>query len=136
MKYIFTKGNKFLLLLGFMLAFTSLAYAQNTVSGKITDENGEGIPGVNIQIKGTTVGTVTDIEGNFTIRYIDFQEFLKNFDGICVPNEICLTDDRDDSYEDVGLYVKLGRELVESLNEYRLNEQDKKVSLEKMYRLG
>ena len=33
-----------------------------------------------------------DLEGNFTIRYIDFQEFIKNFDGICVPNEICLTD--------------------------------------------
>jgi hypothetical protein len=30
----------------------------------------------------------------------------------------------------------LGRDLIENLNEYRLNEQEKKVSLEKMYKIG
>jgi hypothetical protein len=32
--------------------------------------------------------------------------------------------------------VTLGREMISNLNEYRLNEQEKKVSLEKMYKLG
>src|SRR5688572_21609808 len=39
---------------------------QRTVSGKITD-NGEDLPGVNIILKGTTNGTVSDSEGNYTI---------------------------------------------------------------------
>lgn len=33
-----------------------------------------------------------DSDGNFVIRFIDFTDFIKNFEGICVPNEICMTD--------------------------------------------
>ncbi|WP_418992088.1 carboxypeptidase-like regulatory domain-containing protein [Alistipes sp.] len=40
---------------------------QIKVTGRVTDSNGDGIPGVNIRIKGSTVGTVTDADGNFTI---------------------------------------------------------------------
>lgn len=35
------------------------------VSGKVTDETGVGLPGVNILLKGSTLGTVTDLEGNY-----------------------------------------------------------------------
>lgn len=43
-------------------------YAQSTVSGKVTSmESGEALPGVNVIVKGTTVGTVTDIEGNYNL---------------------------------------------------------------------
>lgn len=38
------------------------------VSGKVTDQNGEPIIGVNVIIKGTSTGTITDINGNFTIE--------------------------------------------------------------------
>ena len=39
-----------------------------TVNGKVTSqENGEAIPGVNVSIIGTTTGTVTDIDGNYTL---------------------------------------------------------------------
>ncbi|MCG8389147.1 MAG: TonB-dependent receptor [Cytophagales bacterium] len=38
------------------------------VSGKVTDENGEGLAGVNVVVKGTTQGTITDIEGNFAVE--------------------------------------------------------------------
>ncbi len=44
-----------------------LADQQKTVSGKVTGVNGEAIPGVTILLKGTLTGTVTDIDGNFTI---------------------------------------------------------------------
>ena len=44
------------------------AMAQNlTVRGKIIDENGEPLPGAGIVIEGTTTGTTTDSDGNFTI---------------------------------------------------------------------
>jgi len=42
--------------------------SQRLVSGRVTDERGEGIPGVNVFIKGTEVGTVTDASGNYQIR--------------------------------------------------------------------
>ena len=45
------------------------AYAQDvTVKGKVNDEQGQGLPGVSILVKGTSAGTVTDIEGNYTVN--------------------------------------------------------------------
>lgn len=38
-----------------------------TVKGRVTDEKGEGLPGVNILVKGTQQGTSTEANGNFTI---------------------------------------------------------------------
>ncbi|MHA4741955.1 SusC/RagA family TonB-linked outer membrane protein [Dyadobacter sp. MSC1_007] len=38
-----------------------------TVTGKVTDEKGSGLPGVNVIEKGTSNGTTTDPEGNYTI---------------------------------------------------------------------
>ena len=45
------------------------AYAQNTqtVRGKVVDESNESLPGVSVALKSTTIGTVTDIDGNFTL---------------------------------------------------------------------
>ena len=43
-----------------------------SVSGKITSsEDGEGIPGVNIIVKGTSVGTITDAQGSYSINVPD-----------------------------------------------------------------
>ena len=39
----------------------------NKVSGTITDKSGEPIIGANVVIKGTTNGTITDIDGNYTL---------------------------------------------------------------------
>ena len=48
--------------------FNSVSMAQDRqLTGKVNDENGAGIPGANILIKGTTRGTNTDAEGTFTI---------------------------------------------------------------------
>jgi TonB-linked SusC/RagA family outer membrane protein len=60
------------LLLGFMLMFAftfSESWAQErTVSGKVTSvDDGSTLPGVNVVLKGTTNGTVTDIDGNFKL---------------------------------------------------------------------
>ncbi|GAB2783531.1 SusC/RagA family TonB-linked outer membrane protein [Rhabdobacter roseus] len=39
-----------------------------TIKGKVTDETGEGLPGVNVLVKGTQQGTTTDGEGHFSIN--------------------------------------------------------------------
>ncbi len=59
--------QKLFLFLGVYFALLGSAYAQQTVTGKVTDEDGAGIPGVSIVQKGTSQGTITDIDGEYTI---------------------------------------------------------------------
>lgn len=80
--YILTAGSfrkKLLLLTGFLLlgALTSI-YAQkaNVFSGIVTDKKGETMPGVNILIKGTSVGTTTNIDGAFSLSSANSKEVL------------------------------------------------------------
>ena len=52
----------------FMMLFSLPIFAQSTVSGKITDaETGGGLIGANILISGTSIGTTTDLDGNYTL---------------------------------------------------------------------
>jgi TonB-linked SusC/RagA family outer membrane protein len=45
-------------------------FQQNTVSGTVTDESGEPLPGVTIIVKGTTQGTVTNADGEYSLSNI------------------------------------------------------------------
>ncbi len=48
-----------------------------TITGKVTSsEDGSGLPGVNVVIKGTTMGTVTDINGNYKLDVSDVNSIL------------------------------------------------------------
>ncbi|MFY0654547.1 MAG: TonB-dependent receptor [Cyclobacteriaceae bacterium] len=38
------------------------------ISGKITDENGQGLPGASVVVKGTTNGATTDLDGNYNLN--------------------------------------------------------------------
>lgn len=58
--------RKSLLLLMFIFALFTNAIAQN-VKGKITDEKGQGLPGVSVLVKGTNVGSISDVEGAYSI---------------------------------------------------------------------
>ena len=60
--------RKIFLILGMCFALLGSAYAQQTVTGKVTDEDGLGIPGVSIQEKNTTNGIVTDVNGDYNLR--------------------------------------------------------------------
>ena len=57
------------LLLSAMLVFAgTLLYAQTEISGTVVDEFGEGLPGTTVVEKGTSNGTVTDLDGKFTLK--------------------------------------------------------------------
>lgn len=64
------KPMKKFLLLCFSFVFVLSAWAQErVVSGKITAaEDGSTLPGVNVVLKGTTNGTVTDVDGNYRLN--------------------------------------------------------------------
>jgi iron complex outermembrane receptor protein len=70
--------------LSVLLVLTSvLAWSQSrTVSGKVTSsDDGSGIPGANIQIKGTSTGTVTNSDGSFSISASDTDVLVFSFVG-------------------------------------------------------
>ncbi len=49
---------------------------QKKVTGKVTDANGEPIPGVAITVKGTTNGTITSVDGTYEITKVDESALL------------------------------------------------------------
>lgn len=57
------------------------APAAGPVSGRIVDEKGAGLPGVNVIVKGTTTGTQTDIDGRYTIQAPDGATLVFSFVG-------------------------------------------------------
>src|SRR5690606_32179512 len=61
-----TKSSRFLTLL---LAFlVQIVFAQEkTISGNVTDQDGLPLPGANIVVQGSTTGTQTDFDGNYSI---------------------------------------------------------------------
>jgi TonB-linked SusC/RagA family outer membrane protein len=56
---------------GAFFSVTLEAYAQTNVRGKVTDSNGEALIGVNVIVKDTRQGTVTDVEGEFNLTVTD-----------------------------------------------------------------
>ena len=66
MNKIFQKSSLAFILLMFLSAVT---FAQNakTVTGTVTDKNGQALPGTNVVVQGTTTGVQTDMNGNFQI---------------------------------------------------------------------
>ena len=62
--------NKLLLFL-MLLGLSTAVYAQKKVSGKVVDQDGIPVPDVNILVKGTSKGTVSDFDGLYTLRDVN-----------------------------------------------------------------
>ncbi|TAJ12065.1 SusC/RagA family TonB-linked outer membrane protein [Marinilabiliaceae bacterium JC017] len=73
-----------------------------TITGKVIDASGEGIPGVNVSIKGTTTGTITSIDGTYSLD-------VENPDAILIYSFI--------GYETVELSIAGKKELNVTLLE-------------------
>jgi TonB-linked SusC/RagA family outer membrane protein len=72
-----TSASVLFLLLGFVVAHGQ----QRVVTGRVTDNAGNGMPGVNVVKKGTTAGTATDGEGRFSIEANDEDILVVSFIG-------------------------------------------------------
>lgn len=56
------------LLMGLMISIS--AFAQITVNGNVKDATGEPVIGASVRVVGTTIGTTTDFDGNFTLSNV------------------------------------------------------------------
>lgn len=63
--------KKLSLLVVMVFCALGMTFAQRTVTGTVTDDTGEPLIGANILVKGTSVGTVTDFDGNYSVDVPD-----------------------------------------------------------------
>ncbi len=60
--------KKISLLLVLMVSLVGFTLAQRTISGTITDDSGETLIGASVVAKGTTVGTITEVDGTYSLN--------------------------------------------------------------------
>jgi len=63
-------GWRRLLFFALFAVCSTVAMAQGKVTGKVVDANGEPVIGASVVVKGTSTGTVTDFDGNYTIQNV------------------------------------------------------------------
>ena len=59
-----------------MFQFVVLAQQEITVTGLVTDTNGEPLPGASVLVQGTTTGTQTDFDGNYSLTSVPSNAIL------------------------------------------------------------
>jgi len=67
MKNLYNNWLKLALVAVMSVSSTMLLAQERTITGKVIDPDGASMPGVNIIVKGTSKGTVTDTDGNYSI---------------------------------------------------------------------
>lgn len=66
--------RKIYLLFSVMLIFSITLKAQNrTITGTVNDEKNEPLPGVTVQVKGSSLSTSTDANGKYSIKATNLQ---------------------------------------------------------------
>jgi outer membrane receptor protein involved in Fe transport len=58
-----------------LMAIGTFGFSQTNINGNVVDQNNEPIPGANIVIVGTTIGTITDFDGNFNLATSEVPPF-------------------------------------------------------------
>ena len=74
----------------FALMLSTVSFAQNpvTVSGIVTDENGEPLPGASVVIENTQTGALTDVSGKYSIKVQPGKALVYSFIGYKPATEL------------------------------------------------
>lgn len=93
------------ILLFFAVTFTvSLAaFSQQTIRGTVSDESGDGLPGVTVAVPGTTTGTTTDVSGSYSLQapagassltfsFIGYKSVSETINGRAIINVVLTTE--------------------------------------------
>lgn len=81
---LYSYSMKKVFMLTFLFLVATLGFAQErNVKGTVTStEDGSPIPGVSISVKGTTTGTISDINGNYAVSVPDNATLVFSFIGL------------------------------------------------------
>jgi iron complex outermembrane recepter protein len=117
----------------------TVAYAQTNISGKVSDfTSGETLAGVNIVVKGRVIGTITDTDGNFSLKVNDAPPLTLTFSFVGYRSlDVDITD-----ANSAGLDIKLeeqtvlGQEIVVSASRVEENILKSPVTIEKVDLIG
>src|SRR5260221_2350213 len=126
--------RKILTALLFLGASTAWIFAQTVISGAVTDgATQQPLPGVNIIVKGSVAGTITDREGKYTLKVSQNPPFIISFSFIGFHTEEAEIKDANTTYD---LVMKeetiLGQEVVISASRVEEKIMESPVSIEKM----
>lgn len=105
------------------------------ISGKITDENGSGLPGASIVEKGTSNGAISDLDGNYNLKVVEGATLTISFVGyvikeVNIGSESVINVQMDPDAEQleeviiVGYGTQKKSDLTGSVASYQLNEND------------
>ncbi|WP_203257529.1 carboxypeptidase-like regulatory domain-containing protein [Hyunsoonleella ulvae] len=108
-----THLTKVLFVLLFTLSFFSAYAQQGIVSGVLKDNEGYPLPGVNIQIKGTTTGVTTDFDGNYSITCSVGDALVFKYIGFATK-EVTVTSDMFGTSSETVITEKVPAELIKS----------------------
>lgn len=70
-RLLFTLKQKRIGILPVLIFLSAQAFAQRTISGTVRDQDGNSIPGATVLVRGTSTGTITDMDGKFSIEVPD-----------------------------------------------------------------
>jgi iron complex outermembrane receptor protein len=118
----------------FLLLLASIGFAQTTITGTVTDSDGETLAGVNIQVKDRVIGTITDTKGNFSLTVNDSPPFTLVFSFVGYGSEEVSITDANTSGLTVQLEEQtiLGQEIVVSASRVEENILKSPVTIEKV----
>ncbi len=125
MKEIILNQSKWLMMLvfGFLIIIKSSQVAAQNISGTVKANNGEKLPGVSVVIKGTTKGTTTNREGNYSIEARKNQTLIFSFVGYQLQ-EVAVGDQTN-----INLTLS---EATESLEEVVVTAENRSVSAQRV----
>lgn len=122
------------MVVGILFTCITGANAQTTISGKVTDSNGDPLPLANISVMGKMVGTTTNMEGDFTLSVSDPPPFTIVISYIGYETQQISITEANTSGLAITLSDQsvLGREVVVSASRYEESILTSPVTVEKV----
>ena len=113
---------------------TSICFAQTNISGTVKDATGETLAGVNIQVKGLVVGTISDTRGNFNLTVNEAPPFTLVFSFMGYTSQEIEITDANTTALNVQLEEQsiLGQEIVVSASRVEESILKSPVTVEKV----
>lgn len=118
----------------FMQSIALVAQNQTTISGTVTDDTGETLPGVNIRVEGKVVGTITQADGTYSLTVNQAPPLTLIFSYVGYQTQSVEITNPSTTNLDITLseQVIFGQEVVVSASRIEENVLTSPVSIEKM----